>query len=111
MKLVTLQQARDQLRSDTNADDNDLNMKIEAASQAVLDYLEDGADSFLDTAGELIQDTSGDPVGVPANVRMAVLVLVDILYNNRGNVEATNFNYLPDTVTYLLYPLRVPTAL
>lgn len=111
MKLITLQQARDQIRSDTNADDNDLNLKIEAASQAVLNYLEDGADSFLDTAGELILDTSGEPVGIPANVQQAVLVLVDILYNNRGNVEAKNFNYLPDTVIYLLYPLRLPTAL
>lgn len=109
--LVSLQQASDHLRRDTTADDNDLRLKIEAASGAVLNYLEDGAESFLDTAGEVPEDTNGDPIGVPYEVKAAVLLLVGDFYSNRGEDQSANWvdpNYLPRAVTALLYPRRKP---
>lgn len=109
--LVTLQQARDHVRSDTVADDSDLTLKIHAASGAVLNYLKSGAEAFLDTAGFVPLDSNGDPIGVPFEVGAAVLLLVGDFYSNRGEDQSANWtdpNYLPRAVTSLLYPLRIP---
>lgn len=108
MLLVTLQQARDHLRSDTNADDNDLTLKIHIASDAVINYLKGGADTFLDSAGDPLEDSAGDIIGVPYAVQGAVLMLVDILYNQRDGGAVFDPNYLPQPVVSLLYPLRDP---
>lgn len=113
MMLVTLQQAKDHVRSDYAADDTDLTLKIHAASGAVLNFLKDAADEFLDTAGLVPEDSNGDPVGVPFEVKAAVLLLVGDFYSNRGEDQTPNWNaqfaYLPAAVTALLTPLRTPT--
>lgn len=112
MMLVTLQQARDQLRiDDISADDADLTLKIEAASRAVVRYLKSAADSFLDTAGDPFLDSAGDVLYVPADVKLAVLVLTGYLYKNRDSDEEEAFDrgYLPKPVTGLLYDLRLPS--
>lgn len=108
MLLVTLQQARDQIRSDTNADDSDLELKIHIASDAVVNYLKSAAYDFLDSALEPFLDSNGDPLDIPYAVQGAVLLLVDILYNQRDGGQAFNPNYLPQSVVSLLYPLRDP---
>ena len=110
MMLVSLEQARDHLRSDSVDDSLDLELKIQAASAAVLAYLKSGADAFLDTAGEVIVDSAGDPVGVPFQVKAAVLLMVGYLYRQRDEDEGEEFEqgYLPRPVTALLYPLRTP---
>ena len=87
--LVTLQQARDHLRSDTDADDADLTLKIEAASAAVLDYL--GEFVPRDSQGDPFTDSQGDVVGVKpaamARIRNAVLVTVAYLYRERDGSQ------------------------
>lgn len=110
MMLVTLEQARQHLRSDSVDDDLDLTEKIMGASNAVLNYLKSGADAFLDSSGEVITDSSGDPVGVPYAVRAATLLMVGYLYRYRDENESGEFErgYLPAPVTALLYPLRDP---
>lgn len=116
MRLVTLQQARDHLRSDTDADDTDLELKIEAASSLVVDYLKEYADSFLDSAGDVFVDSAGDPVGVPRKVQSATLVMIGYLYRERdGSNEFAvpaqwGYGFLPLGVTALLYNLRRPTV-
>lgn len=114
MMLVSLQEASDHLRRDTEDDDMDLTLKIHAASAAVLNYLKSGADSFLDSNGEVLQDSSGDPVGVPFEVKAATLLMVGELYKSRegaqeGAVDSQfGYGYLPRSVVALLYPLRDP---
>lgn len=110
MKLVTLQQASDHLRRDTSDDDNDLELKIEAASEAVMAYLKSGADVFTDTAGEVPTDSAGDPLGVPRWAQAATLIMLGYLYKLRDNNEDNAFaqGYLPAPVTALLYPHRDP---
>lgn len=110
--LVTLAQARAHLRrdeDDTGAD-SDLQDKITGASEAVLQYLKSGADAFLDTDGQVLEDNSGSPV-VPGAVRSAVLILVGYLDRARDDNPdgAFEFNNLPKPVQALLYPLRTPT--
>lgn len=107
--LVTLNQASDQLRRDDCEDDGDLTLKIQAASQAVINYLKDGAD-FLDSDGEPEVDVNGEPMNVPANVQLAVLMLVGIMYRDRDGqeMEKWDLGYLPKPVVNLLYMNRSP---
>lgn len=115
MKLVTLAQVKSHLRVDTDADDNDLNLKIEAASAMVVDYLKDYEFADFDTAG-VILDTAGDPVNVKPHVQIPTLMLVGYLYKERdGSMEFAvpnqyGYGYMPVGVTALLYPYRVPTV-
>lgn len=113
MMLVTLQQASDHLRRDTDADDNDLILKIEGASEAVAAYLKTaGMASFTDSAGDLILDSNGDAVGVPRQIQSATLLMVGHLYRDRDadSDKAYEMGYLPRPVTALLFSLRDPAC-
>lgn len=97
--LVTLQQASDHLRRDTSDDDADLTLKIEAASEAIADYLK-----WTDV-----------PNPVPFRAQAAALNLIGEMYRDRegeakGVVDTQyGYGYLPQSVVSLLYPLRNPT--
>ena len=116
MRLVTLQQASDHLRRDTDEDDADLEMKIEAASEMVAEYIGDATDAWTDSAGDLIEDSNGEPIGIPTRVKAATLMLIGYLYRERdGSQEYAvptqwGFGYLPVGVVAMLYPLRKPTV-
>lgn len=119
--LVTLEEASDHLRRDTTDDDNDLTLKIQAASRAITNYLKSSSpyqpevdtagDPIIDSAGDIVYavDSSGDKIPLP-EVRLAVLYLVGIYYRDRDGEEMDKWElgYLPKPVTALLYPLRDP---
>lgn len=107
--LVSLQQASDHLRRDDDADNNDLTLKIKAASKSIIRYLKDGA-TFLDSQGDVEVDSSGDPIGVPEDVQSATLIMLGWLYRDRDAMDdRIEYATLPKAVTALLYPLRKPT--
>jgi len=109
--LVSLQQASDHLRRDNDDDDNDLILKIQAASRVVLNYLKDGA-TFLDSFGDVEVDSNDNPLDVPEEVQAATLLLIGDFYNDReGSNESAQWvtGNLPPMVVALLYPLRDPT--
>jgi hypothetical protein len=123
--LVTLQQARDHLRSDTTDDDNDLTLKIMAASSAIEHYLRSHGSVYvqaINSNGDPEFDTNGDEIsGIDSNgdmvikpeVQMATLLLVGELYKSRegemtGLDSYSAFGQLPRAVVLLLYPLRDP---
>lgn len=126
MMLVTLQEASEHLRRDTVDDDQDLTLKIHAASAAVLNYLKREALAYepeRDEAGSIILDEHGAPVPVLDDenkpivrfeVRAAVLLMLGELYKNRegeqdGEIPTQwGYGYLPRPVVSLLYPLRDP---
>lgn len=119
--LVTLQQARDQIRSDTTDDDNHLTLNIHAASKAVMNYLKSTRPYILevDSAGDPVLDSNGDPVyfhdsagdvvALP-EVQQAVLYLLGVFYRDRDgqDMSAWEHGYLPKPVIALLYSLRDP---
>lgn len=99
--LVTLAEVKLHLRIDTNAEDNDLLLKIAGASAAVAHYLK--------------WTTLPPPEDIPSIARNATLVMVGYLYREREGSneyaipERFGYGYLPAAVTALLYPLRRPT--
>lgn len=117
--LVTLDQASDHIRRDTTDDDNDLTIKIEAASEAVLNYIDDH--TFLDSTGFPETDSAGQILGVPKPIQQAVLLIVGMLYSDRDgaafseNSGSNSSNarlgqvILPKTCHFLLDPYRLPT--
>ena len=109
--LVTLAEAKAHLRiddfdSDGNPGDDDLTLKIMAASRAVLNYI--GADQyFLDSSGEPISTSA---ISLPDDISIATLLLVGDLYRNRDgdNTSGWSTSMLPTTVQVLLSPYRSP---
>jgi len=112
--LVTLDEARVHLRRDEDdvGADLDLQAKIMGASEAVLSYIKASADTFLDTAGQVLVDSAGTPIGVPDVVRSATLIMVGYLDRVRDDDPDKAFRpgFLPTPVMALLYPLRTPTV-
>lgn len=110
--LVTLQQAMDHLRVDNDAEENDLLLKIAAASGAVLNYINPGADVFLDSLGEPAVDSNGVAIGIPYEIQAATLLLLGYFYKDRDGDpdKAYEMGFLPRSVTALLYPHRTPVA-
>lgn len=113
--LVTLSQAKAHLRVDHDADDLDIQLKIEAASEAIISHLKDAADTFLDSSGEVIMTLDSPPEStVPKVVQQATLLLLGDFYKNREPTaddavpSQYGFGYLPRAVVALLHRLRDP---
>lgn len=73
MGLVTLQRAKDNLRVTDDASNDDINQKIEYASELVIGHLKSQA----------VDGWSDGSVAVPGRVELAVLLIVDDLYDGR----------------------------
>lgn len=95
--LVTLDEAKDWLRIDGDAMDDNLNLAIPAASAAVYTYLK----RTVPWASE--ED-------MPVSVKLAALQLIGTFIRDPdgANVDAWQYGYLPTPVINLLYPLRDP---
>lgn len=117
MQFVTVEQARQHLRSDSDADDGDLALKIKAASKAVWTYLKSSPLIEVDSSGQPIVG-SDDVAEAPEDIQIATLMLIGIFYRDREGDTGTGASqrqinwqpgYLPPQVTALLYPYRDPT--
>ena len=130
--LITREQAYEHLRldydSNGSADDGWLDVFIPAVSEAVRLWLKDSWRAYVpvvDTAGQPVLDSNGDPVpAVDSNgdpipkpaVKLAVLVELERQYRFRGGEgsetdESPGMGYtLGKGATALLTPLRKPTV-
>lgn len=104
MMLITLEQAKKHLRVDGDDDDDDITLKVHAASGAVKNYLKSAANAYFDAAGVVLLDA------VPFEVMAATQLMLGYLYNQRDEDAGREFEsgYLPRPVTALLSPLRDP---
>lgn len=120
-KLVTLAQAKAHLRIDTDDADTEIVQKIHQAGAAVRNYLKSTKPYILelDSAGDPVLDSNGDPVYfhdsagdvvVYPEVQQAVLYLLGDMWRDRDGQEKTDWQlgFLPMPVQSLLYPLRDP---
>lgn len=109
--LITLDEAVRHLRIDEldSDGDPDLELKIFAASQAVINYLGDYASEIVDSDGDVILDTDGVSIA-PYPIKAATLLMLGYLYKDRDeNADgAYEMGFLPKPVTALLYPYRDP---
>ncbi|MDP9991972.1 hypothetical protein J2W28_001000 [Variovorax boronicumulans] len=123
IELVTMEEAQAHLKiTNPDVDLLDLQLKINAASKVVLNYLA-GTNFYevevdinnvpiLDTSGEPIyaETSSGDRI-VMYEVKAATLLMLGYLNRDRDTDEEKAFEmgFIPRPVTALLYPLRTPT--
>lgn len=117
MRLVSVEKASAHCRREAGDDDDDFELKVEGASEMVMDYISDEAKvSWTDSAGDPLEDSNGDAVDVPRRIQSATLTLVEHLYRNRDGAtddkvpEQYGYGYLPQGVMALLYSLRKPTV-
>lgn len=99
--FATLAETKHSLRMLEAETDDDalLEMLITAASKSVANYLKSSADPLLP-----------DDAEIPAEVRVATIMLVGFLYRSPDQDPDEYFarGFLPAPVTALLYPLRDP---
>lgn len=124
MNLITLEEAKQHLYVDHDADDEYILAQIAAASGAILNYLKGApiGQPDRDEQGAIMLDSSGDPIYqydsnglvIRYEIQAAVKILLGELYKNReatqdGRInEQAGYGFLPYTVISLLYPLRMP---
>lgn len=106
IELVTIQQAREQLRiddydEDGGPDDPWLNIFIPAISEAVAEWVKNTARLYVpevDSNGDIVTDSNGDPVpALDSNgqktvrrvVQAAVLIELERQYRSRGGEDDT----------------------
>lgn len=107
LEFVTLEEAKAHLKVDTDAGDDDLQLKIYSASASVFDYIQGSREKVVSIDGEVIATAPE-----LQRVKQATLMLLGILDRVRSGEEETNYQQgqLPFTVTSLIYSLRKPTV-
>ncbi|VVA47924.1 hypothetical protein SERVES_01645 [Serratia ficaria] len=107
IELVTLDEAKLHLRIDDDYGDDDLTLKIQGGSAAILAYVQGSRQLIVDDDGNAIE---GEPL---SRAKAALLVLLGILDRNRGGEEEEKLKQgeLPFSVTMLIYDLRRPSIL
>ncbi|EPS5422797.1 TPA: phage gp6-like head-tail connector protein [Klebsiella michiganensis] len=107
IELVTLPQAKEHLRIDDDAGDDDLLLKIQAGSAVLLSYIQGSRDKVVDGDGNLIQ---GEPL---LRMQESLLRLLGYLDRNRNGEEEEKLQQgeLPFSITMLIYDLRRPTII
>lgn len=101
--IITLQEAKEHLRIDHDAEDADLTLKIEAASRMILEYVKRSESDYDEDSDGILE--------VPYTMKMACLIMVGILYRDRDGTESDKWQqgFLPFSVTALIYNLRDPS--
>ncbi len=107
--LLTLDAAKQHLRVDFPDDDEDIQRKIDAASEIVLDYIKRRGPR-PDEANPTPPDWTSDDV--PSPIAAAVAIVLSKLYDDRAagkeDVENVALGYLTPSVTAILHRLRDP---
>ena len=106
LNLVTLTQAKAQVRVDHDFDDTQLDEMRSRASWAVMDYLKI---DIYDTGFNWVDDF-GEPIrgNIPPNIAAAVLLMIGAMYENRDGDVWRSPQALSQSVMDLLWRYRTP---
>lgn len=96
MKFLTLEWIKQHSRIDYNCEDELLKLYGESAEDTVLEYLNRSLADLVATYGD-----------VPAPIRQAALMLVDVSYQYRSPVSPTNVSVVPYTFDILVKPYMI----
>jgi hypothetical protein len=106
MNLITLRQAKAQVRVDHDLDDDDIDKKRKQASEAVMNFIkaDEHATDFdwVDALGEPNDDT------IPGEVKSATLLVFGAMYENRDGDAWRSPQPLSQAVMDLLWRHRDP---
>lgn len=95
--IVSLQIAKAHLRVDGDAEDDDIELKLAAAEEAVIGQLNRPVPW---------QDAEGQDVPIPAAIKLAILLVCGDLYANRDSVITGTIRTDNSTVERLLNRYR-----
>jgi len=108
-EVITLAEAKAHLRITSDAEDGDIDDKLAAATQVIIDYLSRRDQDWNDEMDAWTSET------VPKSVRAAILVQLGELYRTRGDEDVAEARPteqgtrgLSATVTALLMRYRDP---
>ncbi len=100
INLVTLTQAKSQLRITSSDADYDIILKVQAGSAILMNYLK-----LTEPHEDWYNDSSPPALVVPGEIQQAALLIIAELYENR---EASTSNPLSIAVKSLVHRWRDP---
>lgn len=108
IELVTLEEIKEHLRDDGNANDAEYTLLNQAGSSAIIAFIQGNRHRVIDEDGNVIEDSP-----ILARLKVALLVLIGWLDRNRGGEDEEKLmqGYLPASVSLLIYDLRRPTII
>ncbi|MDR0215621.1 MAG: head-tail connector protein [Comamonas sp.] len=109
VELVTLEQAKAHLRVTHDLEDADIQLKLNAATEMAVTYLDRAVYADQDTMDVALASDTAGPFPMVANdmVRAGILLLLGDLYANREEtVTGTIATQLPTGARACLRPLR-----
>ena len=99
MKYLTIQYIKEHSRMDYDCEDGLLEMYGDSAEETMANYLNRGK-----TVKEMVADLTAVYGHIPAPIRHATLMLVDISYQHRNPISPTNVSIVPYTFDILVKP-------
>lgn len=106
IELVTLEEVKEHLRVDGEADDGEFTRMIQGASATLLRWIQGSRSLVVDDNGKLIE---GEALSQMKNAAFALIGWMD--RNRSGeDEEKLQQGYLPFSVTLHIYDLRRPTV-
>lgn len=107
-QLVTLDQAKEHLRIDSADGDADIALKLSAATEQAIAYLDRAvyADDAAMQAAIAATTAGPDPMVCTDMVRAGILLILGDLFSNREDVVTGTVTQLPTGAAACLRPLR-----
>lgn len=120
--ILTVDEVKAHLRIEYDDEDEYLAKLIRQAQQTAEDYTrvkyadvevsaEDGGSSTEDGAEETADTTDTELVPAPEPVRLACLLMVGYVYENRDVPDTASYNAMRRAFNNLLYPYREPSLM
>ena len=99
MKYLQIDYIKQHSRIDFDCEDAELELYGESAEETVARYLNRGK-----TVDDCVSSLEEEYGKIPAAIRHATLMLVDVSYNHRSPISPTNMSMIPYTFDLIIKP-------